>query len=93
MNKAACPVLPEKRDGRVNFCKTVNYSCVSGSSRNHHARTMREAWLNHPIREFPQFKQDLSVEYAADCDVPDATAIPGDSGDDTSATCRPAPGS
>ncbi len=108
MDKAALPVLPEKRGLRENNYKTVIYKCIPGSNRNHQARTVRGAWIDDPTREYPQFKQDISIEYAADCAVPqlfvptksflpvmggasDVTAIPGDSGNDTSATCRPAP--
>ena len=86
---------------------TVDYRCIPGFNRNHQARTVRGACIDHPTRKYPQFKQDISVEHAAACEVPslpcdavilplicgapDATAIPGDS--ITSATCRPAPSS
>ena len=86
---------------------TVDYRCIPGFNRNHQARTVRGACIDHPTRKYPQFKQDISVEHAAGCEVPslpcdavilplmggapDATAIPGDSGNDSSATFRPAP--
>jgi hypothetical protein len=49
---------------------TINYSCIPGSNRNHQARTVRGACIDHPTREYPQFKQDISIEYAAACGIP-----------------------
>lgn len=70
MYEAARPVLPKNCDGRENNYKTINYSCIPGSNRKHRARTVRGARIDHPTREDPQLKQDISVEYAADCEVP-----------------------
>ena len=88
MDEAIRPLLPETHSMKENNYKTVNYSCISGSSRNHQARTARGVRIHHPTREFPQFKQDLAVEYAGGRDAPDTTAIPGDSGKASGSTCR-----
>ena len=36
---------------------TVNYSCILASNLDHQARTVREAWVDHPTRKYPKFNK------------------------------------
>lgn len=69
MDKAVRPTLPKSAAGDKIVLITVNYSCIPGSNRNLQARTILGAWIDHPTPEYPQYKQYISIEYAAACDV------------------------
>ena len=70
MDKAVHRILPKSAVEEKIVSITVNYTCISGSSRNPGVQTARGARMDHPTPEIPEYKQVFSTGYAATCDVP-----------------------